>query len=123
MSLAAVNALQDTETYRIGSIERRGLPLVIELKKDGDVTRLCQWIHTRERDIHELMTRHGAILVRGFDVDGPGDFERIARAIDDDLKKEYLGTSPRNVLTNYVFSASELPDFYPIPQHCEMTCG
>ncbi|MGV2480312.1 UNVERIFIED_CONTAM: TauD/TfdA family dioxygenase, partial [Salmonella enterica subsp. enterica serovar Weltevreden] len=34
---------------------------------------------------------------------------------------EYLGTSPRDALTDFVFSASELPGYYPIPQHCEMT--
>jgi alpha-ketoglutarate-dependent taurine dioxygenase len=49
------------------------------------------------------------------------DFERVARAIDPDLKNEYLGTSPRSGLTDYVFTASELPGYYPIPQHCEMS--
>ena len=48
-------------------------------------------------------------------------FERVARAIDDELKNEYLGTSPRNALTAHVFTASELPPFFPIPQHCEMS--
>jgi hypothetical protein len=52
--------------------------------------------------------------------DAPG-FEQVARAVDGDLKNEYLGTSPRNALTDYVFTASELPPFYPIPQHCEMS--
>ena len=33
---------------------------------------------------------------------------------------DYLGTSPRDALTPYVFSASELPGYYPIAQHCEM---
>ena len=52
---------------------------------------------------------------------GPADFEQVARAISPQLKKDYLGTSPRDALTEYVFSASELPPYYPIPQHCEMS--
>jgi alpha-ketoglutarate-dependent taurine dioxygenase len=30
-------------------------------------------------------------------------------------------TSPRDARSEYVFSASELPSYYPIPQHCEMS--
>ena len=63
----------------------------------------------------------GLEALRGFDVRAPRDFERVAEAIDPELKSEYLGTSPRDALTKHVFSASELPPFYPIPQHCEMT--
>jgi len=98
-----------------------GLPLVIEPQGAPDPKRLADWLRARPEQIQALLVRHGAILFRGFDVAGPADFETIARAIDDDLGNEYLGTSPRNALTEYVFSASELPDFYPIPQHCEMS--
>jgi hypothetical protein len=60
-------------------------------------------------------------LFRGFAVTDAPAFEKVARAVDDDLKNEYLGTSPRNALTPHIFTASELPPFYPIPQHCEMS--
>jgi alpha-ketoglutarate-dependent taurine dioxygenase len=71
--------------------------------------------------VQDALVRYGAILFRGFDVVDAPTFERVVRAIDDDLKNEYLGTSPRNALTRHVFTASELPPFYPIPQHCEMS--
>ena len=64
---------------------------------------------------------HGAVLFRGFSIDTPEQFEAAARSIDPELKNDYLGTSPRDALTEYVFSASELPPWYPIPQHCEMS--
>ena len=67
------------------------------------------------------LARHGALLFRDFDVADAPAFEQVARAIDDDLKCDYLGTSPRDALTGYVFTASELPSYYPIPQHCEMS--
>ncbi len=61
------------------------------------------------------------MLLRGFGLDRPQAFEDAARAVEPTLQNEYLGTSPRDALTPYVFSASELPPYYPIPQHCEMT--
>jgi hypothetical protein len=61
------------------------------------------------------------VLFRGFEVFDAPAFERVARAVEPVLQNEYLGTSPRNALTEYTFTASELPPFYPIPQHCEMS--
>jgi alpha-ketoglutarate-dependent taurine dioxygenase len=101
------------------------LPLSLSPRADSpgsrNVTRLCQALKDRRDEVQALLLRHGAIRFRGFDVEDAGDFERIARAVDDDLKRDYLGTSPRDLVTDYVFNASELPDFYPIPQHCEMS--
>jgi alpha-ketoglutarate-dependent taurine dioxygenase len=97
------------------------LPLVIGARGDRDVARLCDWLRDNEAWFAEQLRRYGAVLLRGFAVDDAPAFERVARAIDDDLKNEYLGTSPRNALTSHVFTASELPPFYPIPQHCEMS--
>ena len=108
-------------SYRIGIAGSRKLPLLVQPDGDASIESLDAWLRDREQWVGEQLTAHGAILFRGFDVHGPSDIERVARAIDDDLKNEYLGTSPRSGLTDYVFSASELPDFYPIPQHCEMT--
>jgi alpha-ketoglutarate-dependent taurine dioxygenase len=118
---AAAQQVCVEETYRIGSIAGRKVPLVIEPTSDRSVASLCHYLRTRSGWVRERLVAHGALLMRGFDVSGAHDFERIARSIDGDLKNEYLGTSPRNGLTDYVFTASELPPFYPIPQHCEMS--
>jgi pimeloyl-ACP methyl ester carboxylesterase/alpha-ketoglutarate-dependent taurine dioxygenase len=101
-----------------------GLPLVIE-PAPGDEHRreasLLAWIGAHRPSLEERLVAHGALLLRGFDVDGAHGFERVARAFEPVLQNDYLGTSPRDALTEYVFSASELPPFYPIPQHCEMS--
>jgi alpha-ketoglutarate-dependent taurine dioxygenase len=90
---------------------------------DGDRSKpgLEHYLSEEKSKVNQLITRHGALLFRGFDIQSAQDFEDIARCIDDKLKNDYLGTSPRNAITKYVFSASELPPFYPIPQHCEMS--
>jgi alpha-ketoglutarate-dependent taurine dioxygenase len=97
------------------------LPLVVHADRQRDVGRLVSWLRDEAGQVHDLLTRHGALLFRGFDVTEPEAFERIARAIDDDLKNEYLGLSPRNALTDYVFTASEIPSLFPIPEHNEMS--
>lgn len=98
-----------------------GLPLCVEPQGAADVDALCVWLREHAEHVQEQLTRHGALLFRGFPVNDAPAFERVARAIDAELQNEYLGTSPRNGLTDYVFTASELPPFFPIPQHCEMS--
>src|SRR6187401_763595 len=97
------------------------LPLVIEPENDRRAENLTAWLASERESVERKLLEHGALLFRGFDITTPAAFEQIARSIDADLKKDYLGTSPRDALTEFVFSASELPPYYPIPQHCEMT--
>ncbi len=107
--------------YRTSVLTAEGLPLCIEPDGDADLDHLCDWLRERAAWVQEQLATHGALLFRGFPVGDAPAFERLARAIDDELQNEYLGTSPRNGLTDYVFTASELPPFFPIPQHCEMS--
>ena len=109
--------------YRTGVLPLHpdGLPLVVEPAGSRDAAALAEWLRANAAWTADRLARHGAILFRGFDVPDAPTFERVARAVDDDLKNDYLGTSPRNALTGFVFTASELPPYYPIPQHCEMS--
>jgi alpha-ketoglutarate-dependent taurine dioxygenase len=97
------------------------LPLLVDSGAARDPGGLAAWLRENATWVRDRLRSVGAILFRGFAVDGPEPFERIARAIDDRLQQDYLGTSPRVALTPYVFTASELPGYYPIPQHCEMS--
>jgi alpha-ketoglutarate-dependent taurine dioxygenase len=98
-----------------------GLPLAVTPGRISDLNGLVDWLQSNADWLHTTLRSHGALLFRGFGVTKPEDFERLARCVDSELKNEYLGTSPRDALTDYVFSASELPGYYPIPEHCEMT--
>lgn len=101
------------------------LPRTIQPRDDepgaASLDKLCRWLDHNASWVQDTLTRHGALRFRGFEVKSAEDFERLARSIDGELKNDYLGTSPRDAVTGYVFNASELPDFYPIPQHCEMS--
>lgn len=96
-------------------------PLIISPENDSKKSTLLKWMEENKTLLEEKLTESGAILFRGFDITSPLDFEQVAKTIDDDLKNDYLGTSPRDKKTDYVFSASELPQHYPIMQHCEMS--
>ena len=99
----------------------RTLPLLFEPDRDADVETLVARLAAEADDVQDALGRAGALLFRGWDLADAHAFERVARAIDPELKNEYLGTSPRNALTSHVFTASELPPYFPIPQHCEMS--
>lgn len=99
----------------------RALPLLVEPAGDARLDALVEALGADPAGVEAHLTRAGAILFRGWDVPDAPAFERVARAIDPELQNEYLGTSPRNALTSHVFTASELPPFFPIPQHCEMS--
>lgn len=103
--------------------EQQQLPLVIEPDGDKSAEGLKEYIRNNHKNLLDKMYKHGAILFRGFDISSPKVFEEISALVDPNLKNDYLGTSPRDKVagTEYVFSASELPGFYPIMQHCEMS--
>jgi alpha-ketoglutarate-dependent taurine dioxygenase len=114
-------AASSDPTIRTWNDEPDGLPLVIEAGADRRIDALLAWLDAQRDFVADRLLAHGAILLRGFEVFDAPRFERVARAIEPVLQNEYLGTSPRNALTDHVFTASELPPFYPIPQHCEMS--
>lgn len=99
----------------------RTLPLLVTPAGHPSVDALEAWLLDERNAVAGRLREAGALLFRGFAVHEAPAFERVARAIDPALQSEYLGTSPRDALTPYVFTASELPGHYPIPQHAEMT--
>lgn len=105
------------------SLGSRPLPLLIQPGEVGTPEKLAEWLTAHRAWTDEQLLKHGALLFRGFGVKQIDEVETVVRAMEPDLKNEYLGTSPRQALSKsgYVFSASELPGFYPIPSHCEMS--
>lgn len=102
--------------------EQNKLPLLITPENgETSLQKLTDWISVNKAMIEDKLTESGAVLFRGFDIQTPLDFETVAKSIDSELKDDYLGTSPRDKKTDFVFSASELPPHYPIMQHCEMS--
>lgn len=121
--MSAATGLVSSDAFPYATRVGDGRPplTVTAAAANRSVDDLCAALRSDSAWADQQLNEHGALLFEGFDVASAQDFEKLARAIDADLKNEYLGTSPRDGLTDYVFSASELPSFYPIPQHCEMS--
>ncbi len=105
-------------------INSQQLPLIIEPNGNGNSkAELLKWLRANKADIDQKFIKHGAVLFRGFEINTPVDFEDLAVAVDPKLEQSYYGTSPRNMVkgTKHIFTASELPGYYPIMQHCEMS--
>lgn len=101
--------------------ERSPLPLVLEPRSDARPEAVAAVLGQHREWLDQQLLEHGAVLIRGTKIREAIDFERVAKSLAPNLKNDYLGTSPRDAVTEYVFNASELPGFYPIPQHCEMS--
>lgn len=90
-------------------------------EKDKSKEDLLKRIASEKESIKKDLLKNGAILFRGYNIRTPEDFEDVALALEPGLQNNYAGTSPRNSRTKFVHSASELPGYYPITQHCEMS--
>lgn len=99
------------------------LPVVYQPNTEEQKSKqtLIRWIKNNKRALTDDLKEYGAVLFRGFDVSSPQDFEDVIINVDPNLKNNYLGTSPRNQVTRYTFTATELPPAYPIMQHAEMS--
>jgi hypothetical protein len=107
--MAAAHPLESPYCISPQEADPEALPLVVEPRGDRDRGRLCGWLRANSAWVQGRLARNGALLFRGFDVPDAAAFEQLAWAIDDDLKNEYIGTSPRTGLTDYVFTAGETP--------------
>lgn len=100
------------------------LPLVVEPNGSGNTkTDLEKYLNDNKQEFEEAFYKNGAVLFRGFALNTPKDFEDIALRVDNRMEGGYYGTSPRMPVagTKFVYTASELPGYYPIAQHCEMS--
>lgn len=102
-------------------VDPEGPAWIVEVPAGTTAEALAGWVTEHHDAIEARLLNHGAVVMRGAAVDTPERFEAVASAAIPDLEEEYLGTSPRAGRTRRVFNASELPGYYPIPQHCEMT--
>jgi len=83
---------------------------------------LVAWAEEYRDLLSQLLRAHGAVLLRGFSLDVPEDFERVIRSTSGSapLRYEY-GSTPRQRITGAVYTATEYPASQAIPMHNEMS--
>jgi alpha-ketoglutarate-dependent taurine dioxygenase len=85
------------------------------------VPALIEWV-SNNRDLFESwLSKHGAVLLRGFAVNTPEEFEAVVRAVQPSLLNYIEGDSPRTKITGKVYTSTEYPETYQISLHNEIS--
>lgn len=100
------------------------LPAVIESDGERSLNALCEWIVAERGQLDQKLLTHGALLFRGFDVSGASDFERVALAVDPNLRDRLpLDDGLRRFRTRHVYDGADYQQkfsrFEHLPFHYE----
>lgn len=85
----------------------------------GRVIRLQDWLKANYSRVEGCLKEHGAILFRGFDTRGPNAFERIVKNVFDQPLDYIYRSTPRTVVGDGIYTATEYPARQIIPLHNE----
>jgi Taurine catabolism dioxygenase TauD, TfdA family len=101
-------AVQTTELVQTGSLpgSEGKLPLVITPAMDN--VDLASWCASNRDQIDAHLDRHGAILFRGFSLNGAPDFEAVASGIASNLFAEY-GDLPPEAASERIYGSTPYP--------------
>jgi alpha-ketoglutarate-dependent taurine dioxygenase len=104
---------------RIQFLNEQHLPAVICAAEGESLPGL---LSEQAEAIAGVLRRNGAILFRGFPLDGPEDFHAVAAHCFGNLLRPYLGgISPRGEIMQGVYESTRYPSHLQIPQHNEMS--
>ncbi|MEZ5943829.1 MAG: TauD/TfdA family dioxygenase [Planctomycetaceae bacterium] len=86
------------------------------------VGRFGEWVAEHHEELLDLMAKHGAVLLRGFPVDGIPDFDTCVTSLglENFPYKKSLSNAVRVNKTDRVFTANEAPSTAQILFHHEM---
>src|SRR5579872_7245854 len=120
---------------RLGSIQRKSVdlsqfspvresqlnadqPLPLVMEPAADQVNLADWIRANHDLVDQKLALHGGILFRGFAINDPAGFERVASAICRELFSEY-GDLPRAGVSGKVYTSTPYPEDKSILYHNE----
>jgi len=118
------------EERRVPTTEQQ-TPLVIEPLHARDATFLAEFLASHSSELIEDIARHGAVLVRGFDVTSPADFERQVLSIRgmQGMNEVLMSEEGRTVVDGTLVSPGHGPEiindskFEDFKLHVEFNCG
>ena len=80
---------------------------------------LAAWAADQAAAIGALLSQHGVILFRGFQLSGLQDFARFVRAVSGEPLEYRERSSPRTHVSDRVYTSTEYPSHQPIFLHNE----
>ncbi|GMH75792.1 hypothetical protein TrLO_g2665 [Triparma laevis f. longispina] len=96
-------------------------PLTLKCSSDSKKVDVVEWVKVnKDRLVSELLPKHGAIVLRGFEVKDEEAFSRIIKSLDLEEQPYIGGNAVRTVVADRVFTSNESPPTERIPFHHEM---
>ncbi|GAB3896559.1 TauD/TfdA family dioxygenase [Kibdelosporangium lantanae] len=92
-------------------------PLLVQAV-DGEPTR---WPSAFREALRSMVTRHGAVVVRGLDPRGADDLRKVCRGLGAELMVGREGFAPRTDHGGLVYSSSRWPADQPMCMHHELS--
>ena len=114
-------SLSQEKLVKTGSLPGDVATFPLVLSPGVENVNLIHWaVKNREQTERELL-RHGALLFRGFKVDGVKGFEQFARAISAELLDYRERSSPRSEVTKGIYTSTDHPADQSIHFHNEQS--
>ena len=97
-------------------------PFAYQCEQAAGPEEVFQWVAASKQQLLELMAKHGAVLLRGFPLATPEDFDGVVDAlgVENFPYVRSLSNAVRVNFTLRVFSANEAPSNVRIYLHHEM---
>ncbi len=80
-----------------------------------------EFIQTHKDIIETVLLQYGAVLLRGFDINGVSEFNKVAQIITPNLLEYIYRSTPRTKLGGRIYTATEYPSNRHIPLHNEFS--
>lgn len=96
-------------------------PVVITPGEDASLKGLYEYLAVSEDRVQQLLLKHGAILFRGFDLNGEHDFRSCSESLGARPFGYIGGNSPRRRVAVDVYTSTEYPASEVISLHNEMS--
>lgn len=97
----------------------KSFPLLVRPAMDG--VNLVTWARNNREFIEANLLKHGAILIRGFQVKEVSVFEQFIEAISEKLLDYSYRSTPRSQVSGKIYTSTEYPANQSIPLHNEMS--
>ena len=100
------------------------LPLIVQPENDSlshSTEDFLKWAAESQGWIADQLAEHGGLLLRGFRLREPDEFEAFHNAMGFELMQYIRGNTPRSVVQNKIYTSTEIRRFAPIPLHNEMS--